>query len=60
MMCCLDVPTDDAEVQDRLELLAAVRTLDTFGTMVTGRPPWIDSHLTEPIQYFPEDAEGVS
>ncbi|KAI5450107.1 hypothetical protein NCC49_003734 [Naganishia albida] len=58
MMCCLDVPTDDAEVQDRLELLAAVRTLDTFGTMVTGRPPWIDSHLTEPIQYFLEDAEG--
>lgn len=58
-MCRLDIPENDDEVQDRLELWSSVMALDTFGTMVAGRPPSIDSHLTEPLQYFPEDMEGV-
>lgn len=59
MTCRLDVPESDEEVQERLELWSTVKTLDTYGTMVSGRPPWVDSHLTEPIQYFSEDMEGV-
>jgi hypothetical protein len=45
---------------ERLEVWATVLALDTFGVLVSGRPPSIDSHLTSPVQYFPEDIDGVS
>jgi hypothetical protein len=58
-MCRLDVPESDDEVRERLEVWSTVQALDTFQTLVSGRPPWHDSHLTQPLQYFPEDIEGV-
>jgi hypothetical protein len=57
--CSIDIPEDDEEVQERLEVAASVVAMETFGVMATGRPCAIDSFLTIPLQYFGHSADGV-
>lgn len=58
--CSLDIPEDDEEVQERLEVAATVVAMETFGVMASGRPYAIDSFLTIPLQYFSHGVDGVS
>lgn len=58
--CSIDIPEDDEEVQERLEVAASVVAMETFGVMATGRPCAIDSFLSIPLQYFSAGLDGVS
>ena len=59
LRCSLDVPEDDEEIQERLEVAATIIAMETFSVMATARPYGIDSFLAIPLQYLSGGADGV-
>lgn len=57
--CSLDVPEDDDEIQERIEVAATIIAMETFSVMATARPYGIDSFLTIPLQYLDYGENGV-
>lgn len=57
--CSLDVPEDDDEIQERIEVAATIIAMETFSVMATARPYGIDTFLTIPLQYLDYREDGV-